>query len=96
MINDGVPMPIFRRLRGYSFDPSLSVQLDTALFDEAVFKIRWEERLEKGLVGTLQLGREAAGRFVCPTSGDGIWWHVCDVDLLTTFVTEVNQIGDSP
>ncbi len=50
MTNNGVPTPIFRRLRGYSFDPSLSVQLDTALFNEAVFKIRWEA-LGKGPVG---------------------------------------------
>jgi hypothetical protein len=47
----GVPTPIFRRLRGYSFDPSLSVQLDTALVNEAVFKIRWEEQLKTGPVG---------------------------------------------
>src|SRR6185503_1902678 len=40
-----------RRLRGYSFDPSLSVQLETALVNEAVFKVRWEKELEKGPVG---------------------------------------------
>jgi hypothetical protein len=51
MSNSGAPAPIFRRLRGYSFDPSLSVQLDTALVNEAVFKIRWEENLDKGPVG---------------------------------------------
>lgn len=51
MTNNGVPTPIFRRLRGYNFDPSLSVQLDTALVNEAVFKIRWEERLGRGPVG---------------------------------------------
>ena len=51
MNNNSVPTPIFRRLRGYSFDPSLSVQLDTALFNEAVFKIRWEGQLQPGPVG---------------------------------------------
>jgi hypothetical protein len=51
MMNNGIPTPTFRRLRGYSFDPSLSVQLDTALVNEAVFKINWEEHLEKGPVG---------------------------------------------
>lgn len=51
MVNNSVPTPIFRRLRGYSFDPSLSVQLETALVNEAVFKIRWEEHLEIGPVG---------------------------------------------
>ncbi len=42
--------PVFRRLRGYAFDPSLSAQFETALFNETVFKVRWEE-LEKGPVG---------------------------------------------
>jgi len=31
MPDNGVPTPNIRRLRGYSFDPSLSVQLETAL-----------------------------------------------------------------
>lgn len=43
--------PNFRRLYGYSFDPSLSVKLDTALVNETVFKIRWEEKLEPGPSG---------------------------------------------
>lgn len=36
------PEPVYRRLRGYAFDPSLSVQLDTALINETVYKIAWE------------------------------------------------------
>jgi len=51
MTRTGIPAPNSRRLRGYSFDPSLSVQLDTALFNEAVFKIRWEEPLKEGPIG---------------------------------------------
>ena len=51
MRDNGVPIPNIRRLRGYSFDPSLSVQLDTALVNEAVFKVRWEKDLSKGPVG---------------------------------------------
>jgi hypothetical protein len=51
MAHTGIPAPNSRRLRGYSFDPSLSVQLDTALVNEAVFKIRWEEPLQQGPVG---------------------------------------------
>lgn len=51
MNNDIAPTPIFRRLRGYSFDPSLSVQLETAVVNESVFKIRWEEKLQMGPVG---------------------------------------------
>lgn len=46
-----VARPNFRRLYGYSFDPSLSVKLDTALVNETVFKIQWEENLESGPSG---------------------------------------------
>jgi hypothetical protein len=44
-------LPPFRRLRGYAFDPSLSIRLDTAWVNEAVFKIRWENDLQPGPVG---------------------------------------------
>ena len=46
-----VQTPTSRRLRGYAFDPSLSIQLDTTLVNETVFKVHWEENLEKGPVG---------------------------------------------
>ncbi len=36
------PRPIFRRLRGYAFDPSLSLQLDTAIINETVYRVPWE------------------------------------------------------
>lgn len=35
--------PVARRLRGYAFDPSLSTQLDTAVINETVYRVRWEE-----------------------------------------------------
>jgi hypothetical protein len=41
-----VPRPTYRRLRGYAFDPSLSLQLETALVNEVVFKVPWENYLE--------------------------------------------------
>lgn len=34
-------------------------------------------------------------RFVCPATGDGAWWHVCDLDFLAAVVTEVNLISNS-
>jgi len=46
-----ISSPAFRRLRGYAFDPSLSLQLDTALVNEAIFKICWEDNLKPGPVG---------------------------------------------
>jgi len=45
------PPPPFRRLRGYAFDPSLSLRLDTASINHAVFETPWEDKLEPGPVG---------------------------------------------
>lgn len=38
-------------LRGYAFDPSLSTQLETAVVNEMVFRVRWERGLGPGPVG---------------------------------------------
>lgn len=46
-----IPNPVMRRLRGYAFDPSLSTQVETALVNETIFKIPWEEKLTEGPVG---------------------------------------------
>lgn len=40
--------PPFRRLRGYAFDPSLSIKLETASINHAVFEVPWERTLEPG------------------------------------------------
>jgi hypothetical protein len=37
------PKPVYRRLRGYAFDPSLSAQLDTAVINETVYRVPWED-----------------------------------------------------
>jgi hypothetical protein len=46
-----VPRPSYRNLRGYAFDPSLSMQLDTLTINQVVFKVPWEQELERGPVG---------------------------------------------
>jgi len=43
-------LPPFRKLRGYSFDPSLSAKLETAFINERIYTVPWEE-LEPGPVG---------------------------------------------
>lgn len=48
--NKYIGLPVFRRLRGYAFDPSLSARMETALVNETVFNVRWEN-LEPGPVG---------------------------------------------
>ena len=39
-----------RRLRGFTFDPSLSVKIDTLQANEAVFTLPWEHNLLLGPV----------------------------------------------
>lgn len=40
--------PPFRRLRAYAFDPSMSLRLETAAINHAVFEIPWERTLAPG------------------------------------------------
>lgn len=40
--------PPFRRVRGYAFDPSLSLRLETAAINHAVFEVPWERHLKPG------------------------------------------------
>lgn len=42
--------PQWRRLRGYAFDPGLSLQFETVAINEIIFRVPWEE-LEQGPVG---------------------------------------------
>ncbi len=42
--------PPFRKLRGYAFDPSLSLQLETNVINNITYKVAWEE-LKPGPVG---------------------------------------------
>lgn len=48
------PAPPVRRLRVYAFDPQASVELDTAVINDAIIKLpwetRWEDPLERGPV----------------------------------------------
>jgi hypothetical protein len=46
-----IPRPVSRRLCGYSFDPSISIKLETMSISEIVYKVPWEVNLEKGPVG---------------------------------------------
>jgi hypothetical protein len=46
--------PVYRRLRGYAFDPSLSGQLDTAIINENIYKVKWENGADNGGEGLKQ------------------------------------------
>lgn len=43
--------PVFRKLRGYAFDPSLSLKMDTATINDIVYKVLWEDGLMPGPAG---------------------------------------------
>jgi hypothetical protein len=54
--------PPFRKLRGYAFDPSLSLKLDTALINDITYKIPWEDKDDPDPEKRLQPG--PAGEYV--------------------------------
>ncbi len=41
-----IKKPAYRKLRGYAFDPSLSLKMDTATINDILYKIPWEELSE--------------------------------------------------
>lgn len=43
--------PDYRKLRGYAFDPSLSLRMDTVQINQIVYKVYWEEGLLPGPKG---------------------------------------------
>lgn len=55
--------PAFRRLRGYAFDPSLSLRLDTRTVNKITYKVHWEE-LEKQVRDGKPCGSLPVGEYV--------------------------------
>lgn len=51
--NCSTPRPVYRKLRGYAFDPSLSVHLDTAIINQITYKVTWEEKSGLGDEGLM-------------------------------------------
>jgi hypothetical protein len=43
-----IALPPVRRLQGYAFDPSLSLQLETASINHTIFQLPWETDLRPG------------------------------------------------
>jgi hypothetical protein len=44
------PLPPFRRLRAFAFDPSLSRQIDTAAINQVALRVPWDDSLQPGPV----------------------------------------------
>ena len=67
--------PSFRKLKGYAFDPSLSLNNSTSIFNEVIYKVPWED-LRAGPSGqyievidydpTIPNGEKDFGRFYSP------------------------------
>lgn len=65
--------PPFRRLRGYAFDPSLSLQLDTAAINHAVIEVPWESSLKPGPCGEYV-------EVVDYDPASGVWYEPVDLN----------------
>lgn len=73
--------PAIRKLKGYAFDPSLSIKLDTAQVNRVTYMIAWED-LEKAEVNsniTLPIGEYIEIFDVDPATG-GKWYEPVDLD----------------
>jgi hypothetical protein len=45
------PTPTSRRLKGFAFDPSLSINIETAGINKITYNVSWESKLEPGPIG---------------------------------------------
>jgi hypothetical protein len=45
MPKNQMKVPVFRKLKGYAFDPSLSLKIDTVEINDIIYKIPWENIL---------------------------------------------------
>ena len=43
--------PLCRKLKGYAFDPSLSLKSETSSFNEIIYEVPWEDDLSPGPIG---------------------------------------------
>lgn len=43
--------PSYRKLRGYAFDPSLSLSIETAFINAITYRVPWESNLKAGPIG---------------------------------------------
>lgn len=75
-----IPLPAFRKLRGYAIDPVLSISLSTIDVNELVYEVPWEELKPRGegSLGSYPLGEyleivdydPATGKFYDPVNLD--------------------------
>lgn len=78
--------PPFRRLRGYAFDPSLSLQLDTAAINHAIIEVPWESTLNPGPCGEYV-------EVVDYDPASGVWYE--PIDLNSTVLLAQDGVAPS-
>ena len=66
--------PEYRNLRGFAFDPGLSSQLDTALINDIIFKVRWDD----------YRARKYEGKEVSEFIGE--YFEICDIDASSKLI----------
>ena len=87
--------PYYRLLRGYAFDPSLSIAIDTADINDVLYKIRWEKEVaDGGSFGPGPVGEYVEVIDFDPTVGDqGILYS--PIDLNDPFILASNGLAPS-
>ena len=56
--------PPFRKLRGYAFDPSVSLDIDSFEVNDITYQVRWEDKNDKDQDGDALFGPGPVGEYV--------------------------------
>jgi hypothetical protein len=90
--------PAFRKLRGYAFDPSLSLKIDTATINEIVYRVPWEDLRDEGSdrVDPVKTGPGPVGEYVEVVDYDPtVERHYAPVDLNCRYALAMDGLDPS-
>lgn len=76
-------VPTYRKLRGYAFDPSLSIAMETADINTVIYRVRWEKSVsEHGPFGPGPVGEYVEVIDFDPTVAGGTLYSPVDLNDL--------------